>query len=121
MKKAKAKTKAKTKPVIQKSKTKNFLKRIRENSMVDYFTKLRILNPAAQLMTDSNEPRREGGFVRLAHARDEFTAPIITKGKSVQGSTKPKAKPKTKAKRKVNTKRAKPSRKPAKKASRGRK
>lgn len=51
--------------------------------MVQYFTNLRILNPAAQLTSSLNEPRREGGFVRLAHAREEFTAPVLTKGKSV--------------------------------------
>jgi hypothetical protein len=51
--------------------------------MVEYFTQLRIMNPAAQLGSNLNEPRREGGFVRLAHAREEFTAPVLTKGKSV--------------------------------------
>ena len=73
---------------FKKSKTENFLENLRSNSMVDYFTELRILNPAAQLSTNLNEPRREGGFVRLAHAREEFTAPIITKGKSVEALKK---------------------------------
>jgi hypothetical protein len=70
---------------LRKSKTEGFLEKIRNNSMVEYFTRLRILNPAAQLMSkqNENEPRREGGFVRLAHAREEFTAPVLTKGKSV--------------------------------------
>jgi len=69
---------------MRRSKTAHFLKRIlTDNSMVEYFTKLRIMNPAAQITSNLNEPRREGGFVRLAHAREEFTAPIITKGKSV--------------------------------------
>jgi hypothetical protein len=74
---------------LKNSKTKNFLERIRsDNSMVEYFTQLRIMNPAAQLTSNLNEPRREGGFVRLAHAREEFTAPVITKGKSVALRTK---------------------------------
>jgi hypothetical protein len=81
--KGKAKAPRSAKPSLRRSKTANFLKRIRENSMVEYFTQLRIMNPAAQLTTNLNEPRREGGFVRLAHARDEFTAPVLTKGKSV--------------------------------------
>jgi hypothetical protein len=69
---------------IKKSKTENFLEKIQtNNSMVEYITQLRIMNPAAQLTTSLNEPRREGGFVRLAHAREEFTAPILSKGKSV--------------------------------------
>jgi len=43
---------------------------------------LRIMNPAAQIHSELNGAHREGGFVRLAHAKDEFTAPVITKGKS---------------------------------------
>jgi hypothetical protein len=72
---------------LRKSKTEGFLEKIREdNSMVEYFTRLRIMNPAAQLISGLNEPRREGGFVRLAHAREEFTAPVLSKGKSVEAS-----------------------------------
>ena len=94
--KAKTKIKAKTrrKPRVKKkpalkrgkglrqSKTENFLEYIRKNnSMVDYIMNLRIMNPAAEVKKDLNEPRREGGFVRLAHAREEFTAPKLNKGK----------------------------------------
>ncbi len=66
--------------------------------MVEYFMNLRIMNPAAQIRSDLNEPRREGGFVRLAHAREEFTAPIITKGKSVLSQIKA-IKPKSRSKK----------------------
>ena len=50
--------------------------------MVDYITSLRVMNPAAKKESELNAPRREGGFVRLAHAREEFTAPVLTKGKA---------------------------------------
>ena len=66
--------------------------------MVEYFTRLTILNPAADVREKSPESRREGAFVRLAHAREEFTAPILMKGKSVIKSTRRKRngqKPKT--------------------------
>lgn len=70
---------------IRKSKSEDFLKRFSEDqSMVEYLTELRIMNPAAEIKKGLNTPRREGAFVRLAHAREEFTAPVITKGKSVQ-------------------------------------
>ncbi|MBI3294890.1 MAG: hypothetical protein HYZ71_09190 [Deltaproteobacteria bacterium] len=76
---------------LRQSKSKDFLKRFSEDqSMVEYFTQLRIMNPAAELKKGLNAPRREGGFVRLAHAREEFTAPIITKGKSVQKAVRRK-------------------------------
>ena len=65
---------------FRKSKGKDFLKHVKENTMVDYMTRLKILNPPAEHTL--NEPRREGGFVRLAHARDEFTAPVLSKGKA---------------------------------------
>ncbi len=81
--KKKKKAKKSSKSHLRHSKTDNFLESVRSNSMVEYFTRLRIMNPAAQLKASLNEPRREGSFVRLAHAREEFTAPIITKGKSV--------------------------------------
>lgn len=78
---------------VRQSKTDNFLENIRENnSMVEYITQLRIMNPAAQLTTNLNEPRREGGFVRLAHAREEFTAPVLTKGKSVSSQLNQRSK-----------------------------
>ena len=68
---------------LKKSKSGDFLERFRrDTAMVDYLTSLRVLNPAAERGKTLNEPRREGGFVRLAHAREEFTAPVITKGKS---------------------------------------
>lgn len=77
------KTAKKTKETkLQQSKTPDFLEYIKNNNtMVDYMTKLRIMNPAAEIKKNLNEPRREGGFVRLAHARDEFTAPKLSKGK----------------------------------------
>lgn len=81
-------TRTKSTSHIKPSKTENFLERIKENTMVEYMTQCRILNPAAQLMTSLNQPRREGSFVRLAHAREEFTAPVITKGKSVLKKTR---------------------------------
>jgi len=102
-KKAKTKAKlAKKKPAkrrattktnhLRQSKTADFLEKIRENNtMIDYMTRLRVLNPpAAALMSkdDPTAPRREGGFVRLAHANEEFTAPVLTKGKSVASATK---------------------------------
>lgn len=69
---------------IRKSKSRDFLKNLKKNSMVEYLTELRVLNPASSLRASLNEPRREGGYVRLAHAREEFTAPVLTKGKSVK-------------------------------------
>jgi hypothetical protein len=87
--KAAARRKTPTEPRFRKSKTPNFLEKIREdNSMVEYMTKLRVMNPAATLTRQLNEPRREGGFVRLAHANEEFTAPVLTKGKSVASREK---------------------------------
>lgn len=90
--------KAKTPPGhLRHTKGDDFLKKLHEdNSMVEYFTRLRILNPAATLLKSLNEPRREGGFVRLAHAREEFTAPILTKGKSVQTKERKKGRAKRK-------------------------
>ncbi len=75
---------------LRQSKSKDFLKRLQqENSMVEYFTRLTILNPpAARLLSPETETRREGGFVRLAHAKEEFRAPVITKGKSARKPTK---------------------------------
>lgn len=73
---------------LRPSKSKDFLKKIKDNTMVDYLTRLRILNPASQLHSQLNEPRREGGFVRLAHAREEFTAPVLNKGKAFELPTK---------------------------------
>ncbi len=58
--------------------------------MVDYFTRLRILNPAAEREKSLNIPRREGGFVRLAHAREEFSAPVLNKGKYFNSKNKKK-------------------------------
>ncbi len=85
------KAKKKTTQHLKKSKSPNFLERLREdNPMVEYLTNLRIMNPAADIKNSLNQPRREGGFVRLAHAREEFTAPIITKGKSVVAKKKRK-------------------------------
>lgn len=74
---------------LRQSKTDDFMEKIRkDNSMVEYFTKLRILNPAATLMSPENQTRREGSFVRLAHAREEFTAPVLTKGKAALSAQK---------------------------------
>ena len=76
---------------LRKSKSGDFLERFRKDTaMVDYLIGLRVLNPAAERGKELNMPRREGGFVRLAHAREEFTAPIITKGKSVSSKSKKK-------------------------------
>jgi len=67
------------------SKSKDFLERLHESeAMVEYLTRLRILNPAAKLLSNPTEPRREGGFVRLAHAREEFSAPVLSKGKAAE-------------------------------------
>ena len=78
-------------PHLKQSKSGNFLERFKnDNSIVEYLTNLRVLNPAAERGKDLNEPRREGGFVRLAHAREEFTAPVLTKGKSVSRKSKKK-------------------------------
>ena len=69
---------------LRKSKTVNFIENIRENNtMIDYMTRLRVLNPPSAALMSPEGPRREGGFVRLAHANEEFTAPVLTKGKSV--------------------------------------
>jgi len=51
--------------------------------MVEYLTSLRIMNPAAELQNFMNAPRREGRFIRLAHANEEFEAPQLSHGKSV--------------------------------------
>lgn len=73
---------------LRQSKTEDFINRLKQNnSMVDYFTRLSILNPAAKLVSPG-ETRREGSFVRLAHAREEFTAPVLTKGKAVIAAQK---------------------------------
>ena len=75
--------KTKKKREVRQSKTENFLENIqKDNSMIEYITNLRIMNPAATLSNQLADPKREGRFVRLAHARDEFEAPVITKGKS---------------------------------------
>lgn len=50
--------------------------------MVEYFTRLTVMNPAASKEKDA--PKRDGRYVRLAHANEEFEAPVFTKGKSVQ-------------------------------------
>ncbi len=74
---------------LRQSKTEDFVERLKNNnSMVEYFTRLRILNPAAQLMSTGEQPRREGSFVRLAHANEEFTAPVLTKGKAFLAAQK---------------------------------
>ena len=69
---------------LKPSKSDDFLERLRnDSSMIEYLTKLRMMNPAAERSQSLNPLRREGRFVRLAHAREEFTAPLLTKGKSV--------------------------------------
>ena len=69
---------------LKKSKTPDFLEKLKKNnSMIEYITSLRIMNPPALLQSKADEPRREGAYVRLAHAREEFKAPVLTKGKSV--------------------------------------
>jgi len=92
--KPRAKPSTKTKSTrFRASKTENFLENIRtNNSMIEYITKLRIMNPAATLQSSPGDPRREGGFVRLAHARDEFEAPKLSKGKSVSSARRSKRK-----------------------------
>ncbi len=56
-----------------------------KSSMVEYFTRLSILNPPATLSEQLAGPhKREGRFVRLAHAREEFEAPVLSKGKSTR-------------------------------------
>lgn len=74
---------------LKKSKSPDFLERFKKDqSMVEYLTQLRIMNPAAERNVLMNKPRREGRFVRLAHARDEFEAPKLSHGKSVETSKK---------------------------------
>jgi hypothetical protein len=66
---------------FRKSKSPDFLERKKtDQAMVEYLTRLRIMNPAADLSSDK---ARDGRFVRLAHANEEFPAPVLTKGKSV--------------------------------------
>ena len=88
--KAKVKTKAKVKASnLRQSKTPDFLEKLKKNnSMVDYFTRLTILNPPSAKLMSKDETRREGSFVRLAHAREEFSAPVIIGGKSSPKPTK---------------------------------
>ncbi len=82
---------------VKSSSKEEFLKKVRENNpMVEYITRLNIMNPAAKALSQLNEPRREGGFVRLAHAREEFTAPVLNKGKSVIAKSKQKRKKESK-------------------------
>jgi hypothetical protein len=70
---------------FRKSKSPDFLEKFKNSTaMAEYFYSLRIMNLAADRTKSLSEPRREGSFVRLAHAREEFTAPVLTKGKSVQ-------------------------------------
>ena len=77
---SKTKSKSAAAPRFRQSKSEDFLDRIREhNPMIEYFSALTIMNPASTLMNQAN---RNGAFVRLAHAKEEFVAPIITKGKS---------------------------------------
>lgn len=58
--------------------------------MIEYMTRLHILNPAAKLMSSESKERREGGYVSLAHAREEFKAPEISKGKGAAAEEKKK-------------------------------
>jgi hypothetical protein len=76
---------------IKRSKTENFLENIqKDNTMIDYMINLRVLNKASQFLSDSNKSSRDGRFVSLAHANEEFTAPVITKGKSAAKAKKPR-------------------------------
>ncbi len=89
----KAIVKRKSTANVRKTKSKDFLKRLGEdNSMVEYFTQLRIMNPPAEIRNGVSVSHREGGFVRLAHALEEFTAPVLSKGKSVQTAVRRKTK-----------------------------
>ena len=73
--------------------------------MIEYMTELKIMNPAAQYNGLMNKPRRKGSFVSLAHAREEFTAPALSKGKSALSASKTsKNEPSD-----IKTKRRKPS------------
>ena len=91
--KKKRSSKSESPQTVKSSTKEEFLKSVRKrNPMVEYISQLRILNPAAEITSQLNEPRREGGFVRLAHAREEFTAPVLTKGKSVSAKKKKGAK-----------------------------
>lgn len=68
---------------FQSSKSGDFSEKIKDNNpMEEYFTRLTILNPAARQGMPLNEPKRKGSFVRLAHAREEFVAPVLNKGKA---------------------------------------
>lgn len=68
---------------IRKSKSENFLEKFHsDRSMIEYLARLRMVNEPAR--TVSLVSRREGRFVTLAHAREEFSAPVLTQGKSVR-------------------------------------
>ena len=68
---------------FRKSKTENFLEKfLSDYSMIEYFTRLKMVNESARSVSPAS--RREGRFVTLAHAREEFTAPVLTHGKSVR-------------------------------------
>lgn len=70
---------------LRQSKSSDFLEKIREhNPMVEYFSRLTVMNPPAEASTESSAQKRDGGYVRLAHAREEFSAPVITKGKGAE-------------------------------------
>lgn len=67
---------------IRRSKSDDFLKQVRQAGMIEYLIRLKIMNQAS-LRQEPQIPRREGAFVTLAHAREEFVAPVLSKGKSV--------------------------------------
>lgn len=82
MKRKKTKA-AKTTSNVKSSSKADFIESLKtNNSMVDYMSRLSVMNPAAKMEKDFNKPQREGAFVRLAHARHEFTAPVLSKGKA---------------------------------------
>ncbi len=76
---------------LRRSKSENFLEKLRSRKegdhipMLEYFTRLSILNTPS---LRDGAPKKAGRFVKLAHANDEFEAPILTKGKSVSREKK---------------------------------
>lgn len=91
IKRKKKKIKKTKKRDVRNSKSRGFLKKIeKENPMLQYFSDMGLLNAAAESSSLLNPTDRKGSFVTIAHAKSEFTAPVITKGKSVSKKKKSK-------------------------------
>jgi len=91
--KATKRKKVKRNKGILKSKTKGFLKQLRKNnSMIEYLIRLKIMNPAATLLSSESGNKRDGSYTSLAHANQEFKAPKLSKGKVVEMEKRAKAK-----------------------------